>query len=341
MPDKLLTYYTEVLTSLKRDNASEARSGFAAPHQPVLVLSLIEAFERGLIRNENVYLTPELVDLFTTNWSLLVNGGNYHPIIAQPFYYVKSKVNRKDVRWWRLVPNPGCEIWLENASSMRSFRNLMQAVDHAEIDLELAITLSISENRQILRQAVLKKYFPDKVGVDLSSVGTHFDQISDDMVNEAPGTYVANLRHLKETMSGDDKQRELFQQELYVRGGVFKRDVPKYYRYTCCISRLKVDATFSVSMIDACHIKPFSKSYNDTITNGIALCPNLHRAFDRGMISVDDNLQVIVSQRFTENPNAIYSFSELAGTSLLLPLEPRFHPLAENFAWHRKNIFKF
>lgn len=337
----MLTYYTEVFTSLKRDNASEARSGFAAPHQPILVLSLIQAFERGLIRDENVYLTPELVDLFTTNWSLLVSGGNYHPIIAQPFYHVKSKINGKDVRWWRLIPNPGCEIWLENASSMKSFRNLTQAVDHAEIDLDLAITLSVPANRQVLRQAVLQKYFPDKASIDLRSAGDHFDQISDDIVNEAPEIYIAKLRRLKEEMSGDDKQRELFQQEIYVRGGAFKRDVPKYYGYTCCISRLKIDATFSVSMIDACHIKPFAKSYNDTITNGIALCPNLHRAFDRGMIAINEEYKVIISEHFTEgNEPSVYSIRQLAGTSILLPDEPRLRPLPENLTWHRVNIFK-
>lgn len=41
--------------------------------------------------------------------------------------------------------------------------------------------------------------------------------------------------------------------------------------------------------------------YNDTITNGIALCPNLHRAFDRGLIAIDDNFKVLVSQSFRED----------------------------------------
>jgi putative restriction endonuclease len=40
-------------------------------------------------------------------------------------------------------------------------------------------------------------------------------------------------------------------------------------------------------MVDACHIVPFYKTYNNHPTNGIALCPNLHRAFDKGAIAVD------------------------------------------------------
>ncbi|WP_207503686.1 HNH endonuclease [Telluribacter humicola] len=290
----------------------------------------------GLVIDENICLTPELVGLFTANWSTLVTAEGYQATIAQPFYHLSNE--KKD--WWRLVPNPGCEIWIENAGSMHSFRNLTSAVDHAEIDVELAVILSQARSRTILREAVLQKYFPEQANTDLSRAGDYFQKISNQIINEDPGTYAARIRQLKERMSGDVKQRELFQQEIYIRGGAFKRDVPKYYGYTCSISGLKIDATFNVSMIDACHIVPFSRSYNDTISNGIALCPNLHRAFDRGMIAVDENHRVLVSKHFTESTDASYSIKKLGGTSILLPEESRFHPLPENLEWHRKHIFK-
>jgi putative restriction endonuclease len=338
MLDKNLAYYLEAFTSLRQDRASIKKNGFAAPHMPILVLSVIQGFERGLLSDERIYLTPELIDLFTSNWALLVKTGNYHPLIAQPFYHLKSE--GKFPLWWRLLPNPGCEIWLENAGSMRSLRNLTSAVDHAEIDLELATILNDANSRQILRQAVLQTYFPHQTSVNLNSAGNHFNEVSRQIVNEDYETYIATVKKLKEEMSGSDVQRELFQQEIMIRGGAFKKEVPRLYGYRCCVSGLKIDATFNVAMIDACHIVPFAKSYNDTITNGIALCPNLHRAFDRGMIAVDENYKVIVSERFTENSNSFYSIKKLAGRPILLPAEPRYHPLAANFAWHRKHTFK-
>lgn len=344
MPEYTLDHYIELFQNLNVNEANTKKSGFSAPHQPILVLSLIQAFERGLFKDESIYLTPELVDIFMTNWSLLEISGNYHPTIALPFYHISSKINRKEVRWWRLIPHPGYEMLLESKVPIRSFRGLMNAVDHAEIELNLAIILSIKQNRDVLRQAVLRRYFPNSINADLRSAGDRFDQISDEIANEAPAVYEKNMLNLKERMSIDDKQRELFQQEIYVRGGVFKRDVPKYYKYTCSISRLKVNATITVSMIDACHIKPFSKSNNDTITNGIALCPNLHRAFDRGLIAIDDSCKVMVSNRFSEGSESegsesIYSIRQLSGIQIVLPDEPRFRPLPENFAWHRKHIF--
>jgi putative restriction endonuclease len=48
-------------------------------------------------------------------------------------------------------------------------------------------------------------------------------------------------------------------------------------------------------MVDACHIIPFSISHDDTIRNGICLSPNLHRAFDRGLFTLTNDLEVKVS----------------------------------------------
>jgi len=78
--------------------------------------------------------------------------------------------------------------------------------------------------------------------------------------------------------------KTLFKEEVFIRSGIFKREIPKLYNNTCAISQLRIDATANISMVDACHIVPFSEAYDDTLTNGIALCPNLHRAFDRGLI---------------------------------------------------------
>jgi len=92
-------------------------------------------------------------------------------------------------------------------------------------------------------------------------------------------------------------------------------------------------------MIDACHIVPFSKSYNDTITNGIALCPNLHRAFDRGLITIDNNYRVVVSKRFKENETS-YGIKVFENKKILLPKQEIYYPLIDNFVWHNENKFK-
>ncbi|GAB3757254.1 HNH endonuclease [Spirosoma pomorum] len=336
MPNKPLAYYLDAFTSLQQDRASVKKYGFGAPHKPILVISLIQAFYKGIITDRTVYLSPQLVSLFTSNWTYFVPGEGYQPFIAQPFYHLTNEHRN----WWHLLPNPGCETWLENAGSMKSFRNLTSAVAYAEIDDDLVKFLSDSQNRDLLFYAVVDKYFPHRSGTHVSQLADSFEQLSRDIIEKSPEEYRADVERERAEAAADPKYKDLFEQKVFARSGAFQKGIPYYYGQTCCISGIQISATFSMSMIDACHIIDFAKSYNDTITNGIALCPNLHRAFDRGMISVDDDFKVIVSKRFTENPSAKYLFGELAGTSLLLPLEPKFHPLAENFAWHRRHRFK-
>lgn len=102
---------------------------------------------------------------------------------------------------------------------------------------------------------------------------------------------------------------------------------------------MKIDATINVSMIDACHIVPFSVSYDDTVTNGIALCPNLHRAFDRGLIAIDKNYKVVVSDTFREDETS-YSIRSFDGIEIKLPTLKSYFPTINNFQWHFNNVFK-
>ena len=65
------------------------RSHGIAPHKPVLLLSVFQAFQNSLIRNNRIYITPELVALFKTNWSLLVTS-NHDCRFALPFFFLPA-----------------------------------------------------------------------------------------------------------------------------------------------------------------------------------------------------------------------------------------------------------
>jgi hypothetical protein len=50
--------------------------------------------------------------------------------------------------WWNLIPNSGCETWIDVAGSMRTFSNLSAAVAYAEINLDLAELFKNRETRE-------------------------------------------------------------------------------------------------------------------------------------------------------------------------------------------------
>lgn len=249
---------------------------------------------------------------------------NHHQIFALPFYHLNSEP------FWSLVPNIGCEKWIESKSSMRSFGNLTTAVNFAIIDVELKQLFEIDENREILKFSILEKYFPNTK----LFYGTKLDNFPKiDILNETSQEYTRNIKKLQQVLNENE-----FQEEVFIRSGLFKREIPKIYNNTCAISGLRIDAISNVSMIDACHIIPFSEGYNDTLTNGIALCPNLHRAFDRGLISISNNYKVLLSNKFVENTSSSLNLNQFNNCEIILPFNKEYRPSLENLYHHRQRF---
>lgn len=283
------------LTAFKRLRID--RSHGVAPHKPVLLLSVLQAYRSKLITSSRIHITPELVAMFKTNWTQLVTT-NHQCQFVYPFFYMKSE------GFWKLIPKPGFEDYLQKSETVKSFNKLNAATEYALLNEELSELMKDKTSNEALQVFLLDTYFP---GAKKSLVSYRKNQLEfletleNKILNEDAGEY---RKEIKKLMAEKDDE------EIYLRGGAFKREIPKIYNNTCCISGLRIDATINVSMIDACHIVPFSESYDDTITNGIALCPNLHRAFDRGLIAIDNSYKVIVSKAFTEN-ESVYGLKGL------------------------------
>lgn len=109
------------------------------------------------------------------------------------------------------------------------------------------------------------------------------------------------------------------EEDVFVRSGLFKRYIPQLYNDTCAMTGMRMHSTFKYNFIDACHIVPFAASHDDKVTNGIALCPNLHRAFDRGVVGVDDDYRIIVSAHVHDDVLHPYSLIKLKGRPIILP----------------------
>jgi putative restriction endonuclease len=314
-----LTKYCNIFAKLRVD-----RTHGIAPHKPILLISVLQLFASKFIKENRIYLTPELVALFRENWAKLVTT-QHDCRISYPFYYLRSD------KFWHLKPKNNLIEVSSLGSLVKSFLKLNEAIDFASFDQELFALLEEKLNCDILITLLLDTYFPEtKNGFNKSNSNNEIEHIEQQILKEDAVEYVAEVKKLI---------REKKEEEIYLRSSIFKREVPKIYNYTCCISGMRIDTMENISMVDACHIVPFSESYNDTISNGIALCPNLHRAFDRGLIGIDEDCRVIVSNKFVETETN-YSLKKFAGNIILLPTNFNYAPLIKNFEWHRKNVFK-
>jgi putative restriction endonuclease len=239
----------------------------------------------------------------------------------------------KSEPFWKLVTKTGMILPISSSNSVKSFNSLKESIAFAEIDQELFLLMVDPISCAVLKENLLESYFLEtKNELDNNSYDL-FNVIEKQLVADNAFEYRLRIEELKNTLS-----KESFEEEVYVRSGVFKKEIPKIYNYHCAVSEMRIESTTNAQLVDACHIVPFSVSQNDTIPNGISLSPNLHRAFDRGLIAINDNYQLIVSTAMKENDSP-YSIKQFVGKQLLLPSSEVFNPSFENLNWHYKNTF--
>jgi putative restriction endonuclease len=311
-----LEKYSRLFGKLKR-----AYQHGGAPHKPILLLAILKSVESKVITSNRIYITPELIMNFRELWSKLVTT-KHQMNFALPFFHMQSEP------FWRIITKPGAFIPLTSSHSIKSLGSLNESIQHAEIDKELWDLMMNGQTNLTLTKLLLSTYFSELSNVTLEYQELH--EIEHQIMNDDQYTYKARIVDIENNYNNEQGQ-EL----LYIRCGIFKREIPKIYNYTCAISKMQITTTANAQFVDACHIVPFAISKNDTITNGISLCPNLHRAFDRGLITIDSNYRVKVSPNFTEKDSP-YSLKQFEGQEIILPTITSQYPLLENLDWHSK-----
>ena len=88
-----------------------------------------------------------------------------------------------------------------------------------------------------------------------------------------------------------ERQKVVANVSRYSRDANFRKKVLNAYENRCAITRAQL------KLVDAAHILPVpSEESSDHITNGIALSPTMHRAFDSTLIFLDDNFVVHLNE---------------------------------------------
>jgi len=91
--------------------------------------------------------------------------------------------------------------------------------------------------------------------------------------------------------------------------------------------------------VEAAHVRWFALDGPDDLDNGLALCSLHHKLFDRGVLGLDDDLGVIVSQRFSARTPSGRAVYDLHGRTL----DPRpgtEPPAGKHVEWHRRQVFQ-
>ncbi|SRR5579871_5346414 len=123
-----------------------------------------------------------------------------------------------------------------------------------------------------------------------------------------------------------------------LRDRVFRRVVLRAYDERCAITGLKFINGSGRAEVAAAHIRPVEASGPDIISNGIALSGTAHWMFDRGLISLADDLKILISRQ-TNDPDGVRSLINKSGRALE-PRRPSDRPHPHFLKWHREHCFK-
>lgn len=116
----------------------------------------------------------------------------------------------------------------------------------------------------------------------------------------------------------------------------FRRAVLSSYRGRCCMSGLS-----DTRLLIASHIVPWSQDKQNRLnpSNGLCLSAIHDRAFDKGLMTLTDDLKIVISDNLKRRDDVFVR-------EVLLPLHgrtiespERFAPQPEFVAWHRNAIF--
>lgn len=123
-----------------------------------------------------------------------------------------------------------------------------------------------------------------------------------------------------------------------MRDRIFRRVVLDAYDCRCAITGLKFINGGGRAEVQAAHIKPVDQNGPDIITNGIALSGTAHWMFDRGLISLSDNLDVLVSRQVNDVDSVWGLVNKTRRAASPANAAHRPHP--SYLAWHREHCFK-
>jgi len=120
----------------------------------------------------------------------------------------------------------------------------------------------------------------------------------------------------------------------------FRDTILRIYEHRCAVCGYDAMLDSTDLGLEAAHIHWHSHGGPDTEDNGLALCANHHKAFDRGAIALDDDHRILISQHLRPTHGAEEWLLRFSGRPIRGP-QPGCHPpAAHNVTWHRREVFR-
>lgn len=116
--------------------------------------------------------------------------------------------------------------------------------------------------------------------------------------------------------------------------GAFRILVTDAYERRCAVSGER-----TLPILDAAHIRSYADGGNHEPSNGLLLRTDIHKLFDLGYVTLDEQRRFVVGRRLREDFDNGRHYYELHGTELRPPVDAFAMPARDALDWHRVNRF--
>lgn len=293
--------YLKRLTSI----TTWQRGGVRAPHKPLLILLTLSQLLQGHAR-----LRPTQ-DIFGQLLDLLRTFGP------------PRKIHHPEQPMARL---PKERLW-----EIRGLQGDIFAYSGKQVD------------RKTLNGDGVTAGFPEDVhdllSADPACVKFTIEHLLQTHFPESLHEEILDALQLKELPLAEQAGKE--RKPAVVRDPAFRHNVIKAYERRCAICDFDIRIQDQMMGLEAAHIRWRASGGPDIVTNGLALCVVHHRALDRGGISLDRDLKVLVSEDLYGVSEAWdFWFSRFENRPIRPPRNERNLPHPDYIDWHRREVFR-
>jgi len=134
-----------------------------------------------------------------------------------------------------------------------------------------------------------------------------------------------------------ERLREHVIYERTFRDRIFREQIQLVYDKRCAVTGLRLINGGGRAEAQAAHIVPVAENGPDMVQNGLSLSGTVHWMFDRGFISVDDDLRILKARKHI--PAELESLINKT-EYLIAPQGDHLKPHPKFLRWHRENRFK-
>ena len=286
----------EILQRL-RDMKVDQAHGPRAPYKPLLLLLAIAKLQH----NERKFPFPEVETELRRLCPAFAppRAAGWEPRL--PYWHLRTD------KLWEVPDADTVAVGASGRPAVSALRNtygvLADDVWH-ELRSSPAFTGQVT-------QLLLDRFFPSSLHQELS-----------DRIGFAMPDVIAMPEATQETRRQRDRD--------------FRHKVLQAYEHRCAVTGTRFALHGAYTACEAAHIKWHGYEGPDTVKNGLALEPTLHRLFDLGAWSLTDDHKILVSKNLTGDGTALARLRSRHRKPLIMPHDPRDWAGVDFIRWHRE-----